>query len=207
VLHVQSYTVEHTLYSTKLVFFRAGNAFIRAQLRVTAMIRSVVRRISLHSIKNLQSKTCRGHERTVLLPLAQQNFGHQREQQQLSPLRWTSLFSTAASPTASGSGKVIPAEYGHVTGLEREEIEAQLEGKSRFETAPPRGPFGTAEAPAIVESQFDERIVGCSGGYAEEEHDVLWFKLKKDSRHECHVCGQVFELKVVGEGGLPGAHH
>lgn len=98
-------------------------------------------------------------------------------------------------------------EYEHATGLEREEIAAQLQGTTRFETAPPRGPFGTKEAPAVVESVFDERIVGCSGGYAEEEHDVVWFKLKKGVPHDCVVCGQVFELKVVGEGGLPGAHH
>lgn len=126
--------------------------------------------------------------------------------------RWftsTQYFLQSAAPEVGGSakGKDLVAEYEHVTGLEKEEIEAQIAGTTRFDLAPPRGPFGTKEAPAVVESQFDERIVGCSGGQGEDEHDVVWFKLRKDSGFECPVCTQVFQLKVIGEGGLPGAHH
>jgi len=101
----------------------------------------------------------------------------------------------------------IVDSIGNATGLEREELEAELEGKSRFETAPPTGPFGTKEAPAIVESHFDERIVGCPGGVGDDEHDVLWFHLKKDETFECPVCTQVFQLKVIGPGGPPDGHH
>ncbi|CAI7793033.1 unnamed protein product [Closterium sp. NIES-53] len=111
----------------------------------------------------------------------------------------------AASPAVAT--KDLSDELEHATGLEREELAAELEGKERFEVEPPRGPFGTEDAPAIVEAQFDERLVGCSGGVGEEEHDVVWFKLSKDSNHSCSVCSQVFKLKVVGPGGIPGHHH
>ncbi|GLJ34936.1 hypothetical protein SUGI_0703060 [Cryptomeria japonica] len=93
------------------------------------------------------------------------------------------------------------------TGLEREEIEFELQGKQRFELEPPRGPFGTKEAPAIVQSYFDKRIVGCPGGADDEEHDVVWFWLEKDKPYECPVCTQYFQLKVIGPGGPPGGHH
>lgn len=137
---------------------------------------------------------------------------HPLEAKQLVSIRlFTSsqLLPRSAAPEVGGGtkGQDLVAEYEHVTGLEKEEIEAQLAGTSRFALAPPRGPFGTKDAPAVVESQFDERIVGCSGGQGEEEHDVVWFKLRKEVGFECPVCTQVFELKVIGAGGLPGAHH
>eukprot|EP00245_Coleochaete_scutata_P005628 TRINITY_DN19297_c0_g1_i1.p1 TRINITY_DN19297_c0_g1~~TRINITY_DN19297_c0_g1_i1.p1 ORF type:complete len:169 (+),score=36.41 TRINITY_DN19297_c0_g1_i1:212-718(+) len=116
-------------------------------------------------------------------------------------------FAAQPTPRQSAADKVVPADIEFATGLEREELQAQAEGATRFETGPPQGPFGTQSAPAVVESQFDERIVGCSGGFADEEHDVVWFKLKKEEPYECPVCAQVFALKVVGHGGLPGAHH
>lgn len=37
-------------------------------------------------------------------------------------------------------------------------------------------------------------------GVADEEHDVVWFQLKKDAGHECSVCGQVFQVKFVHMG-------
>ncbi|KAJ6802563.1 putative cytochrome c oxidase subunit 5b-like [Iris pallida] len=92
------------------------------------------------------------------------------------------------------------------TGLEREEIEAELEGKKRFDMDAPEGPFGTKEAPAIIQSYYDKRIVGCPGGEGEDEHDVVWFWLEKGKPHECPVCSQYFELEVIGEGGPPDGH-
>ncbi|KAG6555352.1 hypothetical protein Mapa_002578 [Marchantia paleacea] len=104
-----------------------------------------------------------------------------------------------------GSG--ASGDFGIATGMELEELEAQRKGLKRFDLDAPRGPFGTKADPALVESVFDERIVGCSGGVGEDEHDVVWFKLKKGEDYECPACTQVFQLKVVGEGGMPGAHH
>jgi cytochrome c oxidase subunit 5b len=69
--------------------------------------------------------------------------------------------------------------------------------------------FIVQDAPAIVESHYDVRIVGCSGGVGEDEHDVTWFHLEKGKPYECPVCSQVFQLKVTGVGGQPGhdEHH
>ncbi|KAK1259818.1 hypothetical protein QJS04_geneDACA005602 [Acorus gramineus] len=104
-----------------------------------------------------------------------------------------SLFSDADGASSVGKKKVedvMPI----ATGSEREEIEAELEGKKRFDMDAPVGPFGTKEAPAVIKSIYDRRIVGCPGGEGEDEHDVVWFLLEKDRPHEC-------PLEVVGEGG------
>ncbi|KAK8921542.1 hypothetical protein KSP39_PZI020516 [Platanthera zijinensis] len=50
------------------------------------------------------------------------------------------------------------------TGLEKEELEAELQGKQRFDMDAPVGPFGTKDAPAVIKSYYDKRIVGCPGG-------------------------------------------
>ncbi|XP_038695280.1 cytochrome c oxidase subunit 5b-2, mitochondrial-like [Tripterygium wilfordii] len=119
--------------------------------------------------------------------------------------------SSQSSPSAaSASGmelkkkfeEMIPAATGH----EREELEAELQGKRVLEINYPVGPFGTKEEPAIVKSIYDKRIVGCPGGEGEDEHDVVWFWLEKGKPHECPVCTQYFKLEVVGPGGPPHGH-
>ncbi|XP_051224891.1 cytochrome c oxidase subunit 5b-1, mitochondrial [Lolium perenne] len=97
---------------------------------------------------------------------------------------------------------IVPIATGH----EREELEGFLKGKKRFDMDAPVGPFGTKEAPAVIESYYDKRIVGCPGAGGEDEHDVVWFWLKKDEPHECPVCSQYFTLKVIGDGGNPDGH-
>lgn len=92
------------------------------------------------------------------------------------------------------------------TGLEKEELEAELQGKQRFDMDAPVGPFGTRDAPAVIKSYYDKRIVGCPGGEGEDEHDVVWFWLEKGKPHECPVCSQYFALEVVGPGGPPDGH-
>ncbi|CAM0912723.1 unnamed protein product [Alopecurus aequalis] len=92
------------------------------------------------------------------------------------------------------------------TGHEREEIEAELQGKKRFDMDAPVGPFGTKDAPAVIQSYFDKRIVGCPGAEGEDEHDVVWFWLEKGKPHECPVCTQYFQLEVIGNGGNPDGH-
>ncbi|VFQ66252.1 unnamed protein product [Cuscuta campestris] len=136
-----------------------------------------------------------------------------------APSSSTSSFAAALRPSlsvhsrgfgadsASGAVKkrvedVMPIATGH----EREEIEAELEGKKLLDINYPEGPFGTKEAPAVVKSYYDKRIVGCPGGEGEEEHDVVWFWLEKGKPHECPVCSQYFVLEVVGPGGPPDGH-
>ncbi|XP_057514901.1 putative cytochrome c oxidase subunit 5b-like [Actinidia eriantha] len=92
------------------------------------------------------------------------------------------------------------------TGHEREELEAEIQGRKVVDIDNPEGPFGTKEAPAVIKSYYDKRIVGCPGGEGEDEHDVGWFWLEKGKPHECPVCTQYFVLDVVGPGGPPDGH-
>ncbi|XP_068652402.1 cytochrome c oxidase subunit 5b-1, mitochondrial isoform X1 [Aristolochia californica] len=114
-----------------------------------------------------------------------------------------SQHGTSDIDVSSGGKKRVEDVMPIATGLEREEIEAELEGSKRFDLDPPVGPFGTKEAPAIIKSSFNKRLVGCPGGEGEDEHDVVWFWLEKGKPHECPVCSQYFMLEVVGEGGPP----
>ncbi|GAA0139016.1 hypothetical protein Leryth_011729 [Lithospermum erythrorhizon] len=112
-------------------------------------------------------------------------------------------FSTASGNVATKRVEdVMPIATGH----EREELQAELEGRQILDTDFPVGPFGTKEKPAVVKSYYDRRIVGCPGGEGEEEHDVVWFWLEKGKSHECPVCTQYFVLEVVGPGGPPDGH-
>ncbi|KQK08692.1 putative cytochrome c oxidase subunit 5b-like [Brachypodium distachyon] len=115
--------------------------------------------------------------------------------------RTAPLFS-ADKPATPTVEDIMPI----ATGLEREELEGELQGKKRFDMDAPVGPFGTKEAPAVIESYYNKRIVGCPGGEGEDEHDVVWFWLKKDEPHECPVCSQYFTLKVIGDLGDPDGH-
>ncbi|XP_042061884.1 putative cytochrome c oxidase subunit 5b-like [Salvia splendens] len=111
-------------------------------------------------------------------------------------------FSASGNASALRVEDVVPIATGH----EREELEAELQGKDILEINHPSGPFGTKESPAVIKSYYDKRIVGCPGGEGEDEHDVVWFWLEKGIPHECPVCSQYFTLEVVGPGGPPDGH-
>ncbi|KAJ7951861.1 Cytochrome c oxidase subunit 5B, mitochondrial [Quillaja saponaria] len=132
-------------------------------------------------------------------------------------------FTTNSPPFVSRSASVIPSRHFNTgadgavkkrvedvmpiaTGHEREELEAELEGRKILDINYPVGPFGTKESPAVIKSYYDKRIVGCPGGEGEDEHDVVWFWLEKGKLHECPVCTQHFVLEVVGPGGPPDGH-
>lgn len=120
------------------------------------------------------------------------------------PFKRSPNLSSPAS--ASALKKKVEDILPIATGHEREELEAELAGRDILEINYPVGPFGTKEAPAIVKSYYDKRIVGCPGVEGEDEHDVVWFWLEKGKPHECPVCSQYFKLEVVGPGGLPDGH-
>ncbi|KAG5572592.1 hypothetical protein H5410_062358 [Solanum commersonii] len=111
-------------------------------------------------------------------------------------------FSTVSENVVKKVEDVMPIATGH----EREELEAELQGRDILDINFPEGPFGTKEAPAVVKSYYDRRIVGCPGDEGEDEHDVVWFWLEKGKPHECPVCSQYFVLEVVGPGGPPDGH-
>ncbi|CAN6853608.1 unnamed protein product [Brassica oleracea] len=103
-------------------------------------------------------------------------------------------FGSAAAETAVKKKRVedvMPIATGH----EKEELEAQfiLLGRKLLGVDFPEGPFGTKEAPAIVKSYYHMRIVGCPGGEAEDEHDLVWFWLEKGKSFECPACSQYFK--------------
>ena len=120
--------------------------------------------------------------------------------------RTARLFSVDSGNAPPSAKKRVEDILPIATGLEREEMEAELEGRKRFDMDAPVGPFGTKEAPAVIKSYYDKRIVGCPGGEGEDEHDVVWFWLEKGKPHECPVCSQYFVLEVVGPGGPPDGH-
>ncbi|XP_011072251.1 cytochrome c oxidase subunit 5b-1, mitochondrial [Sesamum indicum] len=111
-------------------------------------------------------------------------------------------FTTESGYVTKRVEDVMPIATGH----EREELEAELQGRDLLEINYPAGPFGTKEAPAVIKSYYDKRIVGCPGAEGEDEHDVVWFWLEKGKPHECPVCSQYFVLEVVGPGGPPDGH-
>ena len=49
--------------------------------------------------------------------------------------------------------------------------------------------------PSTAESHFHLACTVSFVWVSEEEHDVVWFHLKKDAGHECTVCGQVFQVR------------
>ncbi|GAU11058.1 hypothetical protein TSUD_113510 [Trifolium subterraneum] len=122
-------------------------------------------------------------------------------------LRSLDLTRHVATQSAGSIKKTVEDVVPIATGHEREEIQAELEGRNILAIDNPEGPFGTKESPAVVSSHYDRRIVGCPGGEGEDEHDVVWFWLEKGKPHECPVCAQYFELEVVGPGGDPYGHH
>mmetsp|Transcript_46197 Transcript_46197/g.92338 ORF Transcript_46197/g.92338 Transcript_46197/m.92338 type:complete len:98 (+) Transcript_46197:302-595(+) len=86
------------------------------------------------------------------------------------------------------------------TGLERAELLAENEGKNLFDVQPV-GAFGTKENPVIVESIYEERIMGCPGGCASGDttgfNELRWFIVKREKPYVCPECSQVFKLKQV----------
>ncbi|PIA65521.1 hypothetical protein AQUCO_00100786v1 [Aquilegia coerulea] len=116
-----------------------------------------------------------------------------------NPFQTTAPLFSQQSASASASASVGKLRVEDVmpiaTGHEKEELVASLQGRDLLEMNHPAGPFGTKEAPAIVQSVYDKRIVGCPGGEGEDEHDVVWFWLEKGKTHECPVCTQHFKVR------------
>lgn len=85
----------------------------------------------------------------------------------------------------------IPSIFDQATGLERAEIDHPDLFKHNEVL---RGPFGTPENPVKIQSNYDARIVGCTGKSTPDDHDLVWLSVEKDEPSTCGECGQVFEL-------------
>jgi len=97
----------------------------------------------------------------------------------------------------------IATDLEQSTGIEREELLAQLAGKERFPVDGPFTHFGTKKNPSIVYSGYKNRIMGCAGNCekAEEPGFRVWWTLKTGEGGHCPECGQYFVVKA-----LPGAN-
>lgn len=76
-----------------------------------------------------------------------------------------------------------------------------LELYEYLNSAPFVGPFGTIESPVLVPSITDDRVVGCTGGTADNEHLPLWFRCREGFLYRCGECDQIFmHVRVNYEG-------
>ncbi|XP_018492906.1 cytochrome c oxidase subunit 5b-1, mitochondrial isoform X2 [Raphanus sativus] len=162
------------------------------------------RRIVTSHLKTLAADVAAASpRRSITTTTARQHVGFHHAANPASSSVIPRCFSSESETIAKKKVEdVMPIATGH----EKEELLAELEGKRLLDIDFPEGPFGTKEAPAIVKSYYDKRIVGCPGGEGEDEHDVVWFWLEKGKSFECPVCTQYFELEVVGPGGPPDGH-
>ncbi|MBA0839878.1 hypothetical protein Goarm_005570, partial [Gossypium armourianum] len=143
------------------------------------------RRLLTSQLKTLATAPCRSASKTVPLSF--------KSNVSSSPFSCLLTRHFSASSADSAVKKTVEDVMPIATGHEREELEVELQGKKILEDVNnPVGPFGTKEAPAVVKSYYDKRIVGCPGGEGEDEHDVVWFWLEKGKPHECSVCSQYF---------------
>ncbi|OSX79428.1 hypothetical protein BU14_0077s0049 [Porphyra umbilicalis] len=102
--------------------------------------------------------------------------------------------AVAKPPAADADADTVPDSFDQAAGLERAEIDYP-DIFAHNEVS--RGPFGTKSSPALIESAFDERIVGCTGEAAPADHDLHWLTVKKGELCTCPVCGQVFALSPL----------
>jgi len=118
---------------------------------------------------------------------------------------------TMISPVAFFSGvpafpneKTYPESEEIPSGAEFEERAALEAGFDPYDRRPLMGPFGTMEAPVLVPSNKDHRVVGCLGHPGVNEHPLLWLAVYRGRKHVCARCGQVF--LITGEH-IPDEHH
>jgi uncharacterized Zn-finger protein len=119
----------------------------------------------------------------------------------LSPPRASAAMDTSNDeatdlqpPVRGAPPGAMPTAEDQATGLERLELEYPDLFKHNEVI---RGPFGTMDAPVMVESAYNSRIVGCTGPAAPNDHDLYWLEVRKDQPAVCPLCEQVFTLKQV----------
>ena len=97
----------------------------------------------------------------------------------------------------------LPDPKDFAVGIERYEIDKKEKGESLFNIGPDylTGPhFGTLAEPVLINSYFDERIVGCAGS-RDEPHEILWHVVSEARPLVCLECFQVFKLNRLPEIG------
>ena len=107
-------------------------------------------------------------------------------------LPWTqSSFATDA----------VVTDFEHSTGLYRSELEGLAKGKDIFDHYDfTRAPKGTKDAPCVVESEMDYRVVGVTD--PDDDSIVIWGRLEQ-GKGPMLIGDEWFVHKRVGGGG----HH
>lgn len=88
----------------------------------------------------------------------------------------------------------MPDIVDQATGLERAEIDHPDLFKHNEVL---RGPFGTETNPVLIQSNYDARIVGCTGKATPNDHELVWLNVEKGESNACRECGQVFVLEKL----------
>lgn len=108
--------------------------------------------------------------------------------------------------TGGEAGKV-PTDFEQATGLERLELLASYRGEKIFlDQELVINEKGTMKKPVMVDSLFEDRIVGCSG-FPKGDHELIWMEVHKDKVGRCLECGQVFKLNIVSQDIFPEGEH
>lgn len=122
-----------------------------------------------------------------------------------SILNQTRHFWASSKVLANAAGTTdITDEYEHATGLEKKELEAELQGKGLFADEWLDAPFGTETNPVEVTSEYSERIVGVPDP---DDDSLVWWSVIKEGEPAKQIVegGEFFVLKRLPSTG--GGHH
>jgi len=119
---------------------------------------------------------------------------------------WSGFHSSASKlqhPPASADPTELATEIEHATGLEREELESTLKGVDRWHESWLDAPFGTADNPVAVPSEFDHRVVGVPDP---DDDSLVWWGIIEDGQPPKQIIddGEYFVLKRLPSSG---GHH
>ncbi|BDA47399.1 probable cytochrome c oxidase subunit 4, mitochondrial [Coccomyxa sp. Obi] len=113
---------------------------------------------------------------------------------------WHKDLHTTGLTFASGD---VTLDLEHATGLERAELEGQLQNKDIFHEDWLDAPFGTEDKPVEVTSSFSERIVGVPDPY---DDSIIWWGCIEEGQPPKQLVegGEFFVLKRIGGGDSHG---
>jgi len=126
---------------------------------------------------------------------------------QVQQLTANGLRSTLSrSNRCFSSGAVIsPEDVEHATGLERQELEATVQGRDMFQEDWLDAPWGTEDNPVEVTSSLHERIVGVPDPY---DDSIIWWGTIEEGQPPKQIVetGEFFVLKRVAADDGHGGH-
>ncbi|KAI8908847.1 cytochrome c oxidase, partial [Powellomyces hirtus] len=90
----------------------------------------------------------------------------------------------------------IPTNFELMTGNERYEYIARLQGKDPWEDLQPivLTARGTPKNPIVIKGQDPERYIACTG-FPADSHEAIWLTIRDHGKRfdRCPHCGNVFK--------------